>query len=195
MGDPLSPGLTIITCAWMEDKWMAQQPAERKRFFRAKRYMDDILCLFAKDTHGTLHRQWNAPQFIRDMERSEIYWPPLKLEPGKESEFLETHFEVRGTGITFRLKNSNETGLNIWRYHHYDSYCHPNYKKANLLNCLKKVHATASDIYQLKHSACAKLNEFRALGYPTSLRRYACAILGRDTGDTYWFRIRDWTTR
>ena len=43
MGDPLSPGMTIGTCCWMENKWMQEVQDKDKQTFRAKRYMDDIL--------------------------------------------------------------------------------------------------------------------------------------------------------
>jgi len=46
MGDPHSPGMTIGTCAWMEDEWMQTIDEETKRYFRMKRYMDDVLSLY-----------------------------------------------------------------------------------------------------------------------------------------------------
>ena len=46
MGDPISPGMTIITCARMEQRWMANLTAE-KTLFRAARFMDDILMVYA----------------------------------------------------------------------------------------------------------------------------------------------------
>ena len=59
MGDPLSPGMTIGACAWMEGKWL-ETMQEHKDKFRAKRFMDDILIITAqtpewndKERHGT----------------------------------------------------------------------------------------------------------------------------------------------
>ena len=49
MGDPLSPGMTIGTCAWMEDEWMQTIDEETKKYFRMKRYMDDVLYVYAKN--------------------------------------------------------------------------------------------------------------------------------------------------
>ena len=37
MGDPISPGMTIGACGWMEDEWMQTLAPEVKRRFRAKR--------------------------------------------------------------------------------------------------------------------------------------------------------------
>jgi len=65
------------------------------------------------------------------------------------------------------------------------------YKRATLLGCMRKVYKSASDVYQFRISAATKLKEFEELGYPTSQRRYVCAIMAKDTGDTFWFRIRD----
>ena len=59
------------------------------------------------------------------------------------------------------------------------------------MGCMRKVHKSASNTYELRMSAAVKLKEFADLGYPTSQRRYVCAIMARDTGDTFWFRIRD----
>ena len=47
MGDPLSPGMCIGTCAWMEAEWLAGMRASTKHFFKAARYMDDILMIMA----------------------------------------------------------------------------------------------------------------------------------------------------
>ena len=52
MGDPHSPGMTIGACAWMEMEWLASLSADVKSSFRAARYMDDILMLFAKHATG-----------------------------------------------------------------------------------------------------------------------------------------------
>ena len=48
MGDPLSPGMTIRTCAWMEQHWLQAIGAEDKHYFRAKRFMDDIAIVYAE---------------------------------------------------------------------------------------------------------------------------------------------------
>ena len=50
MGDALSPAMTIGTCGWMEKEWLRTlSPLERAHFL-AKRYMDDILIFYEKDT-------------------------------------------------------------------------------------------------------------------------------------------------
>ena len=46
MGDPLSPGMTIGTCAWMEKEWMNTITVQDQQRFRAKRFMDDILLIY-----------------------------------------------------------------------------------------------------------------------------------------------------
>ena len=62
MGDPLSPGMTIATCAWMEREWMREVPSEQKQFFKAKRYMDDILMIYAEND------RWEHQAFMAKFE-------------------------------------------------------------------------------------------------------------------------------
>ena len=57
MGDPLSPGMTIGTCAWMEDEWMQTIADSDKQYFRIKRFMDDILMVYAENEHWDADRQ------------------------------------------------------------------------------------------------------------------------------------------
>ena len=184
MGDPLSPGMTIGTCGWMEDLWMAALADKHKQYFMAKRYMDDILLFYVE------RADWDHARFLADFEESQCYWPPLRLEQGHEAQFLESQFFIEENVIRFRLKNANESGKAVWRYHHYESYSQFQQKRATLMACLRKVSKVASDNEQLWISAVAKLDEFRQLGYPRSLRTYACAIQGRDTRNTTWFRVR-----
>ena len=54
MGDPISPGMTIGACAWMEKEWMNTLDSETKGIFRAKRFMDDILLVYARN------EKWDA---------------------------------------------------------------------------------------------------------------------------------------
>ena len=101
-------------------------------------------------------------------------------------------FFVNDDGIRYRIKNVNEEGENrVWRYHRYDSYCHVQQKRATMVAILRKLHVMASDNEQLWYSGVQKLYEFEQLGYPRSLRTYACATLAKSTGNTTWFRIRD----
>ena len=73
MGDPLSPGMTIGACAWMEKNWLMTLTDEDKQYFRAARYMDDILMFLAQS------ESWDREHFIRDFTKSECYHDPLKL--------------------------------------------------------------------------------------------------------------------
>jgi len=95
MGDPISPGMTIGTCAWMENEWMGSLSRADKEMFRAKRYMDDILMIYSKNP------SWDHERFLKDFEKSECYQAPLELEEGKPGTFLETPFELQKNG-TFR---------------------------------------------------------------------------------------------
>ena len=62
MGDPLSPAMTIFTCAWMEKEWMnSLQPIDRM-FFRGARYMDDILLFISKA------EDWNS-EFLKGFHK------------------------------------------------------------------------------------------------------------------------------
>ena len=88
MGDPHSPGMTILTCAWMEMEWMQSLSLATKENFMAKRYMDDILCFYRKS------EDWDYKAFISDFERSECYMSPLHLEDANQQTFLETTFTI-----------------------------------------------------------------------------------------------------
>ena len=158
-----------------------------KRFFRAKRFMDDILIIYAKNN------TWEYEKFMRDFKSSECYWAPLSLEEGKVGTFLETRFKLTSDrkSITYRLKNDNEKGEEpqIWRYHHFQSYGHYVQKRATLLASLKKVHHMASDATQLFFSGVDKLKEFSRLDYPRGIRKFMCGIMARDTEDSTWYKI------
>ena len=130
MGDPHSPGMAIITCAWMEKEWMSNLADRDKKFFQAKRFMDDILCIYAKNPN------WAHEEFVKDFSKSEVYVKPLRLEDGKEATFLETRFDVKAQKIDFWLKNDNEMEKKIWRYNHFHSHCSFIQKRATLTACL-----------------------------------------------------------
>ena len=117
-------------------------------------------------------------------------WKPLKLEEGGVDTFLETKFYVQDNVAHYRLKNDNENGKKIWRYHDYSSYGSYVKKRATMFNCLRKVAKSASDEHQLFYSALAKLKEFEQLNYPVGIRRFACTILARDTGNDAWLQVR-----
>ena len=170
----------------MENEWMQTLASENKQMFKARRFMDDILMWYVDSP------RWDSQAFVRDFEQSTCYWDPLKLEPGSDGVFLETAFECTDDQITFRLKNPNEEGgePKVWRYQHFSSYGGYSQKRATLFACLRKVHAMASDEEQLKLSALAKLREFERLAYPVGIRKFACAVLARDTECTMWWRVR-----
>jgi len=185
MGDPLSPGMTIGTCAWMENEWLHGITLESKRYFRAARYMDDILCAKVED------EGWKEAEFTTALEKSECYWQPLKLEKAGQTRFLETEFESDGDSVCYRLKNDNATGPNIWRYHHYKSALPYETKRATILASLRKIHIMTSDGSQRFRSAMEKLREFKNLQYPIGILRFFCAIMARDTSDLTWRQVRD----
>ena len=137
-------------------------------------------------------KAWDSDRFIRDFESSTCYWDPLKLEPASEGTFLETAFACNGSTITHRLKNQNEAAgeQKVWRYQHFKSYGGYAEKRAVLFASLRKVHAMASDEDQVKRSALAKLREFERLEYPAGIRKFACAVLARDTECGEWWRVR-----
>ena len=187
MGDPISPGMTIGACAWMEKEWLASIAEHNKGYFHAGRYMDDIIMLYTKAPW------WDHERFLSDFERSECYMKPLKLEDSKPDTFLETSFKIDGNRVEHWLKNDNKCGEQpkVWRYQTYASYVPFARKKANLLASLGKVERMANTKAQLIPSAKAKLWEFERLGYPRGLRRLACAYVAMTSGNTEWLHIRD----
>ena len=185
MGDPISPAMAIAACAWMEHEWMESLKAEDKNRFRAKRFMDDILMIYARN------RNWDYERFIKDFERSECYQEPLELEEGKEGTFLETRYAIERNKIKYRLKNDNDSGeTKVWRYQHFHSASPFMQKRATLTACLKKVQRMSSDASTLWESALAKVAEFRRLRYPLSVLRKACSYLGAVSGEGTWITVR-----
>ena len=184
MGDPHSPGMTIGTCVWMEQQWRATLPEDAP--LRVRRYMDDVLVLYAKD--GVWDHQGALCSLKRD-----CYLSPLRLEPGAEDVFLETQFRiVDGRRVRHWIKNDNRPGepLKVWRYAHWACYSDIAQKKATLMACLGKVHAMASDTHALAYSAWAKIAEFLRLGYPLKVLWNACTTLGVRTREPAWFKVR-----
>ena len=186
MGDAISPGMTIGTCAWMEKEWMNTLTPRDKSHFVAARFMDDILMFVRKS------QQWDHSAFLRDFSKSECYHPPLKLEDAKDDTFLETTFRIEGTKIRHWLKNENprDGPTKVWRYHHFASYCTFEQKRATLMACLKKVQKMASDETVLHISAVQKLEEFRRLAYPKSVLRGVCSYMAACTQRYEWIKIR-----
>jgi hypothetical protein len=184
MGSPISPGITITTCAWMEHEWMQTIDPRDKQRFRAKRYMDDILLIYAKN------KTWDHEKFVKDFERSECYQEPLSLEDGGENVFLETEFSQLNGVFNFKLKNENaKTPGKIWRYRHFKSHAPFAQKRAVLTACLQKIHKMASDADIMCTSAIDKLIEFRAIGYPFGVLYAACRYMGASTGVRKWLDI------
>jgi hypothetical protein len=186
MGDPISPGMTIGTCAWMEDEWLQTLTAQDKDHFMSRRYMDDILTVYAKSP------TWDFTRFCKDFTRSECYHPPLRLTDGTHGTFLETRFELRDGKFRYWLKNDNDGSTKrVWRYMHYRSHAPYLQKRALVTSCLKKVHSMASDTHALKSSAHAKIHEFLQLQYPKHMLRSACTYVAATTNTRAWLDVRD----
>ena len=188
-GRPHQPGHDDrYTCAWMENEWMSSLSEADKEMFRAKRYMDDIIMIVAKNPG------WDSERFLRDFERSECYQSPLELEEGKPGTFLETTFEINGNGmIRHWLKNDNKEGQEpeIWRYADFRSHGKYEQKRALITGRMRAVHSNASDKEALYDSALQKLAEFKKLGYPPGLLRGVCNFMGARTGEGTWIGVRN----
>ena len=184
MGDPISPGMTIGACAWMENEWMESLSQVDKLMFKAKRYMDDIIMVYPKA------EWWDYERFMADFARSEIYCKPLKLTDGDEDTFLETTLKVTENGFDYWLKNQNAESQKVWRYQHFNSYSPMGQKKALVKACLRKVHTMASNEGNLRTSAMYKLMEFIRLGYPEPILKQICNYIATTTGKGVWIDIR-----
>ena len=187
MGDPHSPGMCIGACAWMEKEWMATLTAETKRYFKAKRYMDDILFCYATNP------QFDAQTLMADLSHSHCYLPPLKLEQAPPDTFLETTFRIENNHITYKIKNENHENAppKTWRYAHFKDHTAFAQKRSVLQATLMKVHNLASDNENIYVSAKQKLAEFRRLQYPERMLWTACTTVGVRTRRRIWFTIRD----
>ena len=186
MGDPISPGMTIGACAWMEGEWLQTLKEEDKKYFRMRRFMDDILTVYA------ITPRWDAEKFMKEFEESHCYPEPLKLEAGTEGVFLETRYWIQGNRIRHKLKNDNGSGENrVWRYQHWYSSAPFLQKRATLTACLRKVDQMASDPEASYQGALEKIGEFRRLHYPLSVLSKACSFLGATTGNGGWITVRN----
>ena len=83
-----------------EQKWLTNLPTVWKQHFRAKRYMDDILVVAAKN------QQWDHEQLEHRL--SACYEDPLKLEKGKDGIFLETKIICNIYKCTWRQHTASE---------------------------------------------------------------------------------------
>ena len=183
MGDPLSPGMTIGTCAWMEGKWL-RKVQEQKQWFKSKRFMDDILIIMARN------ERWDTEAFLEDFKGS--CYETLKLEEGNDGTFLETRYWKLGNKIQYKLKNDNEKEQGkTWRYQHWHSNVPFMQKRATLTACLRKVQQQASAPAAMGTSALDKIAEFRRLRYPESVLWKACNYLGASSGNRTWITVRD----
>ena len=187
MGDPLSPAMTIGTCAWMESDWMEGLDQRDKEYFTARRYMDDILMCYAES------EKWDHEKFVEDFISSTCYHPPLELEDGAEGTYLETTFRWEGTRFAYKLKNENEAGKEpkIWRYKDFRSHAPFAQKRALITMLMKKVHGMASDRAMLTESAIQKISEFKRLNYPRGLLRGVCNYMYATTREGGWMDARD----
>ena len=185
MGDPISPGMTIITCARMEQRWTATLAAE-KTLFRAARFMDDILLVYAA------HAGWDHGELVRKFTASECYSAPLTLVDAKEDTFLETTFAVKDNKFRHWLKNDNtaERPHSIWRYQHFASATPFQQKRAVIMACMQKVQRMASDKKAIYDSAVQKMAEFARLEYPISVLRGVCTYMAATTAEYEWINVR-----
>ena len=193
MGSACSPALCVGTLAWMEQTWMDGLGTEEKERFRMGRYMDDVLTVVARND-----REWDADKFLREFESSTCYWPPLRLERADESCFLETKLVgiTRDGHFSHQLKNVNEgraTQPMVWRYQRWDSFGSTSVKTGVLMGCLMKVEKMASDELSFRQSLAHKVQEFKALGYPSRVLKAACARMHEriQEGSWHWFRAKD----
>jgi hypothetical protein len=187
MGDPLSPGMTIAACAWMEHEWNQSIHKHDKQYFAAKRYMDDIIMIMVEN------QEWDSKKFCEDFQQSTCYMQPLKLEEGKPDTFLETRFKITEENqIKFWLKNDNENGEDkVWRYQHFHSHM-PYIQKRSILNaCLKKAHKMASDKETLRKSGADKAREFQRRGYPIGMLKAVCQYMAASQNDMTWMDIKN----
>ena len=172
MGDNISPGETVIACAWMEKEYMKTLQDEDKKHFKAGRYMDDVILIYKEE------EKWDNKTFHDDLTKH-CYAPPLTLEPSKDGVFLETEFEIVKNKIVHRLKNDNKNAFqpHIWRYEHYNSFAPYVRKRAVIMAAFNKVQFHASDRHQCTLSGILKAREFMAAGYPDSVIKYCTNIM------------------
>ena len=151
--------------------------------------MDDIFLTYVENGN------WNVEEFLTAIKKSDCYLPPLTLEDGKIGTFLETEFVInndanKGASLTHKLKNDNSEETKVWRYQNFNSAGPWARKRATLLAVLRRVNAAASDKKILYESAQAKLGEFKKLGYPCGVRRYACAVMAAEFNELTWRQVR-----
>ena len=179
MGDNISPGETIIACAWMENEFMQTLQEKEKNHFQAGRYMDDVILVYKKEA------TWDHESLENNLT-NQCYVAPLCLEPSKDGVFLETEFEIINNKIVHRLKNDNKDAFNphIWRYQHFNSFAPYIRKRAVIMAAFNKVNFHASDRHQCIQSGILKAREFMAAGYPDSVIKYCTNTMA--SHHDYW---------
>ena len=183
MGDPTSPGITIITCAWMESKFIKGIPESEKQNIMAKRYMDDLLVLTAK-------RDTDQQRAILDQLDDGCYGD-LKLVPGRDNTFLENTIRVNAdNSLDWWLKDDNlEHPGKIWRYTLIDSQAPYKQKTATIIATLKKAYNMGSNDELRFKSIRRKIVEFRTLGYTAASLRQICKRLAMEMEDPMWYKL------
>ena len=147
--------------------------------------MDDIILATSSS------RAWDVERFLSDFQRSECYWPPLKLESCEGSTFLETDFALDAGGrVRCQLKNVNRDQTVVWRYHDYRSHLDYATKRATLLCSLKKADRMGTDAEMRATAGLAKCREFLRLGYPVGIVRHMCYVVARDSDHLEWLGVR-----
>ena len=71
---------------------------DSKKFFRIKRFMDDILCFYVEN------EKWDHERFVKDLCESEIYVKPLTLEDERRYILRDTLSDTRERHRTLAQK-------------------------------------------------------------------------------------------
>ena len=114
-------------------------------------------------------------------------WSPASRESGNSGSTPRR--KTLGDHIVHRLKNQNEKGNKVWRYHHYHSALDYGTKRGILASCLNKVEKMASNPSELRISALAKCTEFLRLGYPIGILKFFCGWRARESGLHTWYEV------
>ena len=121
MGDPLSPPIAIITCAWYEKLFLDKLNPYFRKFFKPLRYLDDIIAInFSKSSSKPIYK------LIESQLQNKCYPFPLKLKATDPNLYLECEI----TKDTHEIKHFNKNAKFIEKYNkqlffklpHFSSY-------------------------------------------------------------------------
>ena len=166
MGDPLSPPIAIITCAWFEKLWAERQTNFTNNHFKTLRYLDDIIAISSFHDHHTISKNCVITEF-----KNNCYPEPLTLKATDPKYYLECEIinnqEVRHFNKNASHIDTHNTQL-FYKLPHYHSYTPTLIKMGTMMGEFSRILTNCETPQGFLFAGEQKINEFKLLQYPTN---------------------------